>query len=268
MLKIQEILTQSYISSSKLPGYDYVINPYVGCPHGCAYCYAEYMIKHFWAHTEKWGEFVDVKIRSTSHKPLSLAGRTIFISSVTDCYNPLEEKYGITRKILAQLRYSGANITILTKSALVTRDITLLQQIPSLTVGFSISTCSERIRQALEPGASSTGRRIDALKTLHQAGIRTWVNIAPVLPYLTDWKQIIEDTLPYTDHYSFENLKLRGPNLPRMMRYITQQYPDLQESYQQIFERHNMSYWHQLKAEIETFCVAHQLTPTLYFKDK
>ena len=87
-LKIKEIVTRGYIHPSKLPGYDYVINPYVGCPHRCMYCYAEFM-KRFSGHDDPWGTFTDVKIRSTSVKPIALQGASVFLSSVTDCYNNL-----------------------------------------------------------------------------------------------------------------------------------------------------------------------------------
>lgn len=100
-------------------------NPYVGCTHACKYCYARFM-KRFSGHTEKWGDFIDIK---TCEKPIDLhkiKGKTVFLSSVTDCYNGYEEKYGITRSILKQLVEAEAQITISTKSSLILRDIDLL----------------------------------------------------------------------------------------------------------------------------------------------
>ncbi len=96
-MKINHITVNDYLTKSKLPESDYVINPYVGCPHACAYCYACFM-KRFTNHNEDWGSFLDVK---ECEKPISLSrikGKSVFLSSVTDCYNPYEEEFRITRK--------------------------------------------------------------------------------------------------------------------------------------------------------------------------
>ena len=92
-----KIIVKDLVTKSNLPASDYVINPYVGCPHGCRYCYACFM-KRFTGHSEEWGSFIDIK---QCDKPISqkkLQGKSVFLSSVTDCYNPFEEKYKITRK--------------------------------------------------------------------------------------------------------------------------------------------------------------------------
>ena len=266
-LKIREIVTRGYIHPSKLPGYDYVINPYVGCPHRCIYCYAEFM-KRFSGHDDPWGTFTDVKIRSTAVKPVALQGTSVFLSSVTDCYNSLEEKYRLTRKLLEQLRYSGAKVTILTKSALVTRDIDILQQMPDVTVGLSMNTELDSFRQEIEPGAASVLERLDTLKTLHESGIKTWLHIAPVFPVLTDWKALLEVARPYVDSFSFENLKLRAAALPRVMLYITQRHPELKTLYHHIYNENDMSYWRTLRKEILAFCNQHKLSAAVYFKEK
>lgn len=114
-----KIMTNDYLTKSNLPASDYA---YIGCPHACKYCYASFM-KRFTGHDEKWGEFIDIK---ECDKPINikkLKGKSVFITSVTDCYNPFEEKYMITRKILEQLINADCQITISTKSK-VALDIT------------------------------------------------------------------------------------------------------------------------------------------------
>ncbi len=98
---IKEIQIKEYLTKSNLPASDYVINPYVGCPHGCKYCYASFM-KRFTGHTEDWGTFVDIKKSEKKITLNKISKKTVFLSSVTDCYNPLEEKYRLTRNILEQ----------------------------------------------------------------------------------------------------------------------------------------------------------------------
>lgn len=265
-LKVKEIVTKGYINPSKLPGFDYVINPYVGCPHRCMYCYAEFM-KRFSNHDEPWGTFTDVKIRSTSVRPVPLQGMHVFLSSVTDCYNPLEEKYRLTRRLLQRLSTSGAKVTLLTKSALVLRDMDILRTCPDVTVGFSLNTTQDALRRELEPGASSVSQRMQALRTLHQNGIRTWVHVSPMFPYLTDWQALLQQLQPYTDSFSFENLKLRAASLPRVLLYITHKHPQLRAAYEQIFRQNDTGYWRALRKEILTYCNEHHISAAVYFSE-
>lgn len=266
-LKVKEVVARGYINPSKLPGFDYVINPYVGCPHRCMYCYAEFM-KRFSSHDEPWGTFTDVKVRSTTVRPVDLQGKNVFLSSVTDCYNPLEEKYGLTRRLLLQLKHSGANITILTKSALVTRDIDVFRQLPSVTVGLSVNTIDEALRREIEPCASTPLERLYALKTLRENGVKNWMHVAPVFPYLSDWKAVLEAAKNFTDSFSFENLKLRSAALPRVLLYITQTHPRLKELYDQIYRQNDMGYWRALRKEILAFCNANRLAAAVHFSEK
>ena len=93
----KEIQVKDYLTKSNLPSSDYVINPYVGCPHGCKYCYASFM-KRFTGHKEEWGNFIDIKRCDKKINTKKLENKTVFLSSVTDCYNEFEEKYNICSK--------------------------------------------------------------------------------------------------------------------------------------------------------------------------
>ncbi len=99
---IQEINVKSILSKSNLPVCEYSVNPYVGCTHGCRYCYASFM-KRFTGHTEPWGTFLDVKSWPRIKRPETYAGKELFIGSVTDSYLPQEETYQRTRALLLQL---------------------------------------------------------------------------------------------------------------------------------------------------------------------
>ena len=135
-IKVNHIETKSVKIKSNGPLGGYAVNPYVGCPHACKYCYASFM-KRFTGHTEEWGTFMDVKEWPKIKNPEKYAGQKVIIGTVTDGYNPLEEKYGKTRKILEELKDSGSDILICTKSDLVLRDLELLMEINhknSLTV--------------------------------------------------------------------------------------------------------------------------------------
>lgn len=95
-IKVNEIKVKSIINKSKLPVDDYCVNPYIGCMHKCKYCYACFM-KRFTNHIEPWGDFLDIKYWEPCKNIHKYANKGIFIGSVTDPYNPLEEKYMRTR---------------------------------------------------------------------------------------------------------------------------------------------------------------------------
>ena len=96
---VKKITIKDYLTKSNLPASDFVINPYVGCPHACKYCYASFM-KRFTKHVESWGSFVDIKECKNDINVSKVKGKSVFLSSVTDCYNPFEEQYKVTRGIL------------------------------------------------------------------------------------------------------------------------------------------------------------------------
>jgi DNA repair photolyase len=181
-MKIVEKKAKGILSKSQV--YDYALNPYVGCQHNCVYCYARFM-KRFTGHEERWGEFVDVKInapellvREVKRKKV---GR-VWVSGVCDPYQPLENRYVLTRRCLDILVENGWPFTVQTKSALVLRDIDILKRANDSEVGFTITTADEKIRKIFEPGASPSSERIEALAALHSKGIRTFAMVAPIFP--------------------------------------------------------------------------------------
>ena len=185
-MQIREIRSKSILSPSKI--YDYVVNPYVGCQHGCAYCYARFM-KRFTGHREPWGEFVDVKVNAPDllRREITRKGiGTVWMSGVCDPYQPLEKQYGLSRQCLAILVSHCWPVVIQTRSPLVLRDIDLFRQARQIEVGLSITTADDAVRKAFEPHAPPIGERVRALSALKRSGIRTYAMIAPILPGAED----------------------------------------------------------------------------------
>jgi len=181
-MKIREINAKSILSKSQV--YDYALNPYVGCQHGCLYCYAKFM-KRFTGHRERWGEFVDVKTNAPELLSREVKKKTVgrvWISGVCDPYQPLEKRYMLTKRCLAILVENGWPFTVQTKSPLVLRDIGIVKRSKDAEVGFTITTANERIRKLFEPGAPPSRRRVEALAKLHAEGIKTFAMVAPILP--------------------------------------------------------------------------------------
>lgn len=181
-MKIKEIQAKSILSNSKV--YDYVINPYVGCQHGCSYCYARFM-KRFTGHKEAWGDFVDVKINASDLLIKEIKKKrigTVWVSGVCDPYQPLENKYKLTRQCLDILAQHKWPVVIQTRSPLVSRDLDIFKNSRDIEVGLSITTANDETRKIFEPYAPPVEKRLEAIELLHQNGIRTYVMIAPILP--------------------------------------------------------------------------------------
>ncbi len=187
-LKITEIKCKNALVKSKIYGMDYALNPYTGCQHGCVYCYAEFM-KKYTNHNEEWGEFVDVKINIADRlwdQIKKVKPGMVMIGTVTDAYQPVEEKFQLTRNCLEILADFDFPISIQTKSDLVLRDIDVLKKIKDREVGFTITCADPEVEKTFEPGASNLERRLEALKKLKKSGIPTFVFFGPILPFFSD----------------------------------------------------------------------------------
>ncbi len=260
---VKEIKTNNYLTKSNLPSSDYVINPYVGCTHACKYCYASFM-KRFTNHPEAWGEFIDVKMCDKPINLKTIKGKRIFLSSVTDCYNELEEKYEITRNILKQLVNAECHLSISTKSSLILRDLDLLRQINDLEVCLSVNTLDEKFKDDMDNG-SSIKDRLMTLKSLHENGIKTILFVSPIFPYITNIFELVETTKDYIDEYWFENLNLRGNYKLVILNYIQEKYPEYYPLYINIYLKNDLSYWQQLSDQIAFYCEEQGVNYINYF---
>ncbi len=169
--------------SGYLRDYDYSLNPYVGCAFGCSYCYAA-----FFAPPERqasWGDWVQVKRNAAlklSRLRRPLDGKTVYMSSATDPYQPIERRLELTRSLLPVLSDRGARLVVQTRSPLVARDIDLLQRFKQVCVNFSITTDSETVRRAFEPRNPPIAARLDAAREIADAGLPVAITMTPLLP--------------------------------------------------------------------------------------
>jgi len=196
-MQIKEIHAKSILSPSKV--YDYVINAYVGCQHACSYCYARFM-KRFTGHKEPWGEFVDVKINAPDLLSREIKRKrvgTVWVSGVCDPYQPLEKRYELTRKCLEILVQNNWPVFIQTRSPLVLRDLDVFKKAKDIEVGLSITTANDEIRKIFEPYAPPVEKRLNAIETLHQNGIKTYMMIAPILPEAENLIEMLAGKVDY-----------------------------------------------------------------------
>lgn len=181
---IREVTCRSALTRSGIRSMDYSLNPYRGCTSGCIFCYAPSVLHE----GREWGTFLDVKaniparlVREMRRKRRGL----VWISSVTDPYQPAEKRYGLTYRCLEVLGRCGWPVSVQTRSPLVVRDIDILSGMRS-DVGFSASTLDESRRRVFEPGASRVHERFDAMRSLSERGVRTWLFLGPILPGITE----------------------------------------------------------------------------------
>lgn len=249
-MKINTIQCKTLLTKSRLPEVDYCINSYVGCLHGCVYCYARFM-KRFTGHDEPWGHFLDVKINAPEVLAKELSRKpkrgVVLLGSVTDAYQPVERKYRITKAILEILLQYDFPVSILTKSNLVVRDLDLFKRFSQCEVGLTITTTEPEIARNFEPHSSMPQQRIEALNALHRNGIATYVFIGPVLPELTDLEAIFTAIGGKVDFVMAESLNLKCGNWDNVQDLIGSKYPNLLSLYQSRFPR---TYWEQIEREL------------------
>lgn len=212
-IHIQSILSKSALVKTKIPGFDYVINPYIGCVFGCKFCYVRKFLD-FWQIEEKWGEFLYVKQNlpeTLSREIKRKRSGKILMSSSTDPYPPQEKTFKVTHQVLEILSKTDFEITILTRSDLILRDINILERIPRLSIGFSFSTNIERIKRIAEPKSPSIKRRINALRTLKQLGFHIYAFLAPLLPFNVN--DFAKEIAPFVDEILIDPI-----NYPRLSR--------------------------------------------------
>jgi DNA repair photolyase len=172
---------------------DWSMNPYQGCEHGCVYCYAR-TTHEYWGYSKATDFEKNILIKENAPELLlkkiksrSWSGQPIMLSGDTDCYQPAEQKYEITRKLLQICLDHNQPVKINTKNALICRDIDILEKLAAknlIQVHISITTLDEQLRKAMEPHTSSAKQRLQTIAKLSQQNIPVHVMLAPIIPGL------------------------------------------------------------------------------------
>ncbi len=262
MLQIKEIISKSILTPSKLPDCDYVVNPYTGCAFGCTYCYASFMGRYVGLDVNDWGNYVFVKknaVELLRHdlKAIKNKGKdkTIFFSSVTDPYQGVEAKYKLTRsclEVLVENEFAG-EVSILTKSALVTRDTDVLKKLKNVEVGFTITSTNDGVSRYFEKFAPNVTDRLKAMKEINEAGILTYAFIGPLLPHFSTDPKSLESIFEQiyatgTKELYIEHINLKKYILDRLLLEM----PDLDPKIKAILlDSKNKEYRNKLNVMLE-----------------
>ena len=225
------------VKSPDLP-MDYSMNPYQGCEHGCVYCYAR--VTH-----EYWGygagldferkimvkpeapDLLRKKFNSKTWKPAP-----VMLSGNTDCYQPIEREMKITRNLLKVFREFGNPVGILTKNALIERDLDILKELNRdglVKVAMSITTLDEELRRVLEPRTSTSIRKLKAIERMSEAGIPVQIIIGPVIPALNahEIPEIIKMSAEAGAQWAgYTMIRLNGPVATIFEDWLARHFPE------------------------------------------
>ena len=246
---IAKSLLNRCISKRQMP-FTWTINPYRGCEFGCRYCYVRYT--HEFMEMRDGMEF-EQKIYVKQHAAELLRtelrqvkpDESIALGTATDPYQPAERRYEVTRGILEEFaRHRGYALGIVTKSDLIVRDVELLQQLSHSnrpSVHITITTLDVNLARILEPRAPRPDLRLDAVRTLAQAGLRVGVSCCPVIPGITDSPTDLERVICLAAEagadYVFANpLFLKPCSAAIFLPFIEQNFPHLAENYRQRYQ--------------------------------
>ncbi len=229
-MKIIKTQAKSIFTKTKLPGADFVINQYVGCEHNCAYCYAKFICR--WKNYGRWGSWIEIKENAPELiKEKYLKGR-IYMSSISDPYQPIEKELKLTRRILENLD-KRTKLSIQTKSDLILRDIDLFKKFKEIEVGLTINGFKGKIKELFEPNAPSHKQRLKTLRVLKENGIKTYGFVSPIIPQLVNVKEVIKEVRSIVDYFWFEILNLRASGQD-FINILKRDFPD---SYQTMINK-------------------------------
>jgi len=226
-------------------------------------------MKRFTGHTEPWGQFVDAKINAPYilEKELRRAARgAVFMSSVCDGWQPLEQKYELSRRCLDMLLHNSFHVSILTKSSLIRDDLDLLEGTDT-ELGATLTVMDDALCRKIEPRASLTRDRIDMLREAADRGIRTWAFLGPFMPFLSDTPENIDALIKSLSEIKLEHIYADQLN-PRpgvwasIKSFLGENYPYLIRSYGRIMydEPERKAYWQGLRRLIMSSAEKYGLT--------
>lgn len=225
------------VKGNSLP-FLYSMNPYQGCEHGCAYCYAR-TTHQYWGYSagvdferiilvkKNAADLLEKQFQKKSYRP-----SPIMLSGNTDCYQPIERKYQLTRKLLQVCLDYRHPVSIITKNALILRDLDLIEALAKknlVSVAISIPTINEELRRTMEPRTSSTKNKLKAISALAEIGVPVHAMAAPIIPGLNSSEVLeIAKTVSECGANSFGHtlVALNDEVKPVFEEWLATHYPD------------------------------------------
>ena len=249
--RYQEVRCRSALNRAFGMPFSWTLNPYRGCTHGCHYCYARKYHAQFEMNADD--EFASVILVKTNIVDVlrrelgrpSWKGELVALGTATDCYQPIEGHYKLTRGALEALLEHGNPASIVTKGPMVVRDVDLLRALSAIEgsgVYVSVPCVDEAVWAELEPGTASPRQRIRAARHLADAGVRVRVLMSPIVPGFSSRPALIERTI---EACAKEGLGVVGANVMHLeegarthfLAWLARTHPELVDGYDQLYQR-------------------------------
>lgn len=231
-VEVREVPVQRILNPTAIDLGDYVINPYLGCTYGCLYCYVR-SNRVVSRKKAAWGSFVDVRVNACERLEKELVLRrpsVVLLGSTTECFQPLEERFGLTGRILETLNRHGVGYVILTRSPGILAYRTLLAQGCCRRIYFTVNEYSQEFKEALEPRTPAFALRREAVNTLLADGVPVVPYFSPLLPGISDYTTVF-DWFPRARRIEFECLNFSLANIEAIIRAIAAVDPALGARY-------------------------------------
>ena len=247
--RYQEIRCRSALNAVKGMPFNWTLNPYRGCTHGCHYCYARrYHTQFELGADDEFASIIFVKtnlvevLRRELQKP-GWTNETVAVGTATDCYQPIEGFYKLTRRALEAFCDFGTPTSIVTKGPMVVRDKDVLMDLSAktdVTVCVSVPCVDEDVWRALEPGTAHPLQRLRAVRELVDSGIRAGVLMNPIVPGISSKPALLERTVKTIAEHGARFIGcnvmyLQDGTRDHFMRWLAQEHPDLVAAYEQLY---------------------------------
>ena len=257
-MKHRFVVCRSALSVSRLPGLDYSINPYVGCEHGCVYCYSRSFLRDRRL-AERWGSFVWAKRNLLERLRVELPRKkrgVVGVGVLTDSYQPFEGKLHLTRRCLEILVSHGFPVSLQTKSALILRDADLIKP-ENFDVGVTITTLDRELAGRLEPRASPPEARVQIVEEFSSRKVETWIFLGPIIPGVNDGRENFERIVRVAEKTGslllYDKLNLRREILRPLEELFRREKPELLEDLPHVLQP-SFSYWKRISETVEKLC--------------
>ena len=237
MIEYREVKISRILNPTSIDLGEYVINPFMGCEYSCLYCYVK-SNKVISKRPGEWGTYVDIRINAPELLEKEIASKKpkcVLLGSTTDCFQPAEKKYEVTKKILEILNKHKVYYHILTRSPAIAEYADLLKQGFCKKIYFTINNVSAELKNKLELKSPSYESRFEAINKMLDENIGVVPYFSPIIPWLSDFKDIFS-LFPKSDTVEFEGLNMNLININDIISEITSIRPDLQAKYERLLK--------------------------------
>jgi len=249
--RYQEVTCRSALNRVHGMPFEWTLNPYRGCTHGCHYCYARrYHVQFEMNADDEFASMILVKENFADVLTRELArsawkGDYVAVGTATDCYQPIEGHYKLTRRAIEALLRARNPIGIITKGPMVVRDrdlLAALSRVARCTVFMSVPTVDEQAWERLEPGTAHPLQRLRAVRELVDAGVSAGVLMNPIVPGFSSSRDKLERTIKaIADHgarfVGCNVMFLEGGTRAHFMKYLEREFPSWLPRYEKLYER-------------------------------